>query len=161
MGDLSEELFKAGLISKKQLKATEHDKRVKQKNVGHKALDKEEQRKKAEHEKRRAEQQVQDRERNLDEQAALEGKVTRARLKDIIKHGAVKSGRGNRRFYFVARDGKIPFLEVSDEIARALQYGDLAIVRIPEMKLERFVILPRKTATQVKDIDPDLVVVFR
>ena len=145
MGDLSEELFKAGLISKKQMKAAEHEKRVNKKEVGHKALDREEERRKAEHAKRRAEQQARDRERNLKETAAQEGKVTRARLKDIIKNGAVKTGRGNRKFYFVAQDGKIPYLEVNDEIVRALQYGDMAIIRVPDVKLERFVILPRKT----------------
>jgi len=158
VGDLSKELLKAGLISEKQFKQAQHDERVKKTKVGHQGLDEEERKRRVEHERRQASQRDKDRERVRDEQKAVEEKVTRARLKDVVKNGAVKSGvAGNRRFYFIARDGKIPFMEVNEEAARGLQFGDLAIVQIPDLKLERFVLLPRRTASQVKEIEPELV----
>jgi hypothetical protein len=158
VGDLSEELLKAGLISKKQFKQAKHDERVKKTKVGHEGLEKEERKRRGEQERREASRRDKDRKRVRGEQTAVEEKVTRARLKDVVKNGAVKSGvNGNRRFYFLTRDGKIPFLELNDEAARGLQFGDLAIVQIPDLKLERFVLLPKRTAAQVKEIEPELV----
>ncbi|MBN2489497.1 MAG: DUF2058 family protein [Planctomycetes bacterium] len=162
MGDLSKELLKAGLISEKQFRQTQHQERVKKTEVGHEGLDREAEAKRAADDRRREEQRRKDQARVREEQAAVQVEVTRARLKDLIRGGAVRAGAsGNRKFYFVTPAGRIPYLEVNEEAARALQHGDLAIVRVPDMKLERHVLLPERLAVQVHAVAPELVVLFR
>ena len=158
MGDLSKELLKAGLISDKQFRQTRHQERVTKKTVGHEGLEKKERARSDEHVQRRREQQQQDRDRGRQDQQRLDKKALRARLKDLVVGGAVKTGvNGPRRFYFLTREGKIPYLEVNEETVRKIQMGELAIVQIPDVKLERFVLLPRKNIRDVLDIEPDLV----
>lgn len=50
------------------------------------------------------------------------------RLLEVAQAGKVEGKtRGQRRWYFVSRAGLVPFLEVSDEIARELEQGNVAI----------------------------------
>lgn len=162
MGDLSEELLKAGLISQKKFKQTQHTERVKHTAVGAKGLEAEEQTRRAAQDRQRDSQRAQDRQRVREQHHVVEEQATRARLKDIVRGGAVKAAAaGNRKYYFETTSGKLPYVEVNDEAARALQHGELAIVQIPDVKLERFVILPARIAVQVKQLEPDLLRVFR
>jgi len=125
VGDLSKELLKAGLISEKQFRQSQHQERVKKTSVGHEGLEKEAKAKEAEAVRQREEQRRRDRERVREEQRAVDAEVTRARLKDVITHGAVRSAAsGNRKYYFVTPGGRIPYLEVNDQAVRALHHHD-------------------------------------
>ena len=156
MGDLTDQLLKAGLINQKQAKQTKHKQRVKQKTVGHKGLDAEERKKKQDFEKKRDEKRTQDRSRNRKEEEVKLEKVERSQLRNLVRDGAI-SVSGNRRYYFVTRENKVPYLEVSDDIVRKLQHGQLAIIEMPDQKMERFVVLERNKALQVRETEPDLV----
>ncbi len=160
MGDLSKELLKAGLISEKQARQTTHKERVQNKKMGHQGRQEEESRQKAAHEQRLAKQRETDHNRNKVEQQVVEEKMTRTRLKDLVKNGVATGTGGNRRFYLIASHGKVPYLEVNEDAIHALQRGRLGIVRIPDQKLERFVLLAREKAEQVKSVQPDLVVLL-
>lgn len=156
MGDLTDQLKKAGLISEKQAKQAKHKERVKHKKVGHKGADAEHQKKRKEQDARRDQKREQDRARNQQEEAVKLEKVARNQLKNLVRDGAMQVG-GNRRYYFVTQEGKIPYLEVNDGVIRKLQYGELGIVQMPDQKLERFVVLERAKTLQVREVEPDLV----
>jgi len=158
VGDLTKELLKAGLIDEKQAREAAHQKRVKRKKVGVKGLDAEEQGARRAEEERRDRAAASDRERNRREHDAGATRRTRAELKNLVKDGAVTQGtNGNRRFYFVARDGRCPFLAVNDETVRRLTARDLVIVEVPDLRVEQFVLLPRQKAERVKADAPELI----
>jgi len=43
----------------------------------------------------------------------------------------LKPQRGGRRWYYVSREGLVPFLEVAEDVAEQLGRGDLALVEAP------------------------------
>ena len=69
----------------------------------------------------------------------------------------MKSGFGPRRFYFVGADGRIPFLEVSEEIATRLEKGTAAIVEMCQVTHQDFYLVSADIAARVKKADPDVI----
>ena len=160
MGDLSKELLKAGLISEQQARQTKHKERVSNKKMGHQEREDEDRRKKTAHDKRLDQQRDADRNRNKVEHRVVEEKMTRTRLKELVKNGGATGTGGNRRFYFVTSSGKVPYLEVNEDAIHSLQRGRLTIVQVPDQKLERFILMVREKAEQVKAVQPDLVLLM-
>jgi RNA recognition motif-containing protein len=80
------------------------------------------------------------------------------RLLAMVRGASLKeTGFGARRFYFVARDNRIPFLDLSDELASRLEKGLAAIVEIPAQGIDDYTIVPRAVAQQMRSVDPELV----
>lgn len=158
MGDLTKQLLEAGLINEKQAKKAKHDKRMKRAKVGDKGLEAEERKRDEAHREKRAQRSEADRERNRAAELERLERVSRDRLRDLVRSNTIgKDVAGNRRYYFVARDNKVPFVEVSDAAVRRLQHGDLGIVEVPDQSRERFAILARNHALQVHATAPELV----
>ena len=158
MNSLKDQLLKTKLVNKKQLRRHEHEKRVKQKELGRdgvqaeKDLHQDELKIKAQ--QRQAEQQRQNRIR----MEAEETKRGQQRIDELIA-GAnlLESAFGPRRFYFVDAEGKIPFLEVSESIAARLEKGEIAIVEVREGQHPGISLVSAKVAVKLKQLDPELV----
>jgi uncharacterized protein YaiL (DUF2058 family) len=73
----------------------------------------------------------------------------------------METGFGARRFYFVARGGRLPFLDISDDLASRLANGMAAVVQLPgEGGVEEYSVIPRGLALRLKAIDPQMVRFF-
>jgi RNA recognition motif-containing protein len=78
-------------------------------------------------------------------------------LKMVEESSLKETGFGARRFYFVTRENKIPFLDLSDELTGRLEKGQAAIVEVPGDEVLDYTIVPRAVARQMQTIDPDSV----
>jgi RNA recognition motif-containing protein len=80
------------------------------------------------------------------------------RLREMVLEASLKeTGFGARRFYFVTRKNKIPFLDLSDELTSRLEKGQAAIVELPGSEPDEYTIVPRSVAQQMKSVDPESV----
>ncbi|RME44330.1 MAG: DUF2058 family protein [Deltaproteobacteria bacterium] len=158
MGSLRDELLKAKIVSRKEARKAAHEARVRRKELGREGIEAErkaaEERRKTEEAKRKAAE----RKRVRREQAARAEHERQNRLKTIIRNGMLPDiPSGPRRFYFVAMDGKIPFLQIAESVATRLERGELAIVEAPEFSPDGFVLVTREAAGKIAEIDPERV----
>lgn len=134
LGNLRNQLLKAGLIDKKQkVQADTQDRRdKKQKGVDQVAAE-EEARQRAFAEQQAAEAEAQ-RQADAARQAERAQSELMYRVRSICDRWAVRPTRpGQRRFYFVQRSGRIAHLLVGDMVLDQLLVGALAIVeRLPQ-----------------------------
>lgn len=79
------------------------------------------------------------------------------RLARIIDDGRLDDSEGRKRFHFVARDGRIPFLNVNDVVNIRLQRGVLAIV---EDLQGQPAVISRDAAIKLLSEEPSLVRFF-
>ncbi|MBP7147406.1 MAG: DUF2058 family protein [Acidobacteria bacterium] len=158
MGSLKDELVKKGVLDDKRARQLAHEERARRNRIGQDAVAGEKQHAEQERRAREEARRAADREREArrqQEQARHEGQ---SRLAQVVRDHALTQGvRGPRRFHFVARDGKIPFLDVSDEIGRKLEAGGAAICEVPGSAPAQFVVLPGETARKVREDGPEYV----
>jgi RNA recognition motif-containing protein len=80
------------------------------------------------------------------------------RIRKMVEEASLKeTGFGARRFYFVTRENKIPFLDLSDELTGRLEKGQAAIVEVPGDDVDDYTIVPRAVARQMQTVDPESV----
>jgi uncharacterized protein YaiL (DUF2058 family) len=160
---LKDELLKANLINKKQLKQLEHQERVEHKKIGREgAQEKKQQQQQAVEEQQKAKRQRDQQQAKVDnEERAVKEK--QARVEDIVRQGRIQQGVfGNRKFYFVSRSRKIYFLSIQDAFSEKLEHGDAAIVEIkqPSGYLD-FVVVNQQAASQLMTLQPDIVCFYQ
>ena len=151
-GDLRDQLLKAGVVSKKQARKAAHEKRTRAKKIGRDAVETERATDKERVEAEREANRAQDRERERQREAARTARQTPLKAAQIVESGRLE-GRihGPRRFYFESRDGRVPFLEVSDETAGRLEVGRAALVESSEGALT---IIQPDAAHKIVALDP-------
>ena len=94
----------------------------------------------------------------LEDWSHLSDEEVKARIQKMIEEGSLKeTGFGSRRFYFVTRENKIPFLDLSDELTGRLEKGQAAIVEIPGNDIVDYTIVPRAVARRMQSVDPESV----
>ena len=150
-GDLKSQLLKAGLVDKKQVEAAKREKKKARKQKGRKAIDADEQARRDRHAAEAEKRRQVDRERDLSkqEQAVVQEQVQR--LVQIAESGSVEpKSRPNRRWYYVTRDGRIPYLSVDDELQRDLERGSAALVESPAGKTWA---VGRESAERIDQLD--------
>lgn len=155
MGSLQEELMKARLVDKKQRKKAAHEKRVHKSAVGQEGLEKErlenERQRLAQAEEKRLKDQTLDAER----QKARDAADDENRLPALISGALLKGGTGGpRRFCYVNRRNRVPFLEVNDDVARRLTRGELAIIETEDGKVG---LVPGAAAREIAELDKEIV----
>lgn len=151
-GDLKSQLLKAGLVSKRQVQRVQHEKKQARKKKGRKAIEAEKAARRERHEAELKAQREADRARSLGLEAKRAKREQLHRLVQMAESGSVKPGRPrNRRWYFIARDGRVPFLNVDDATGRKLELGRLALVEAPD---GRTWIVVEETAQRVREADP-------
>ena len=158
MNDLREKLLKAGVVDKKQVRQAKHQERVKRKEKGREMMEQEKKDRDAELEDRMEATRQEDREREGERQEESNNQDPVAQLLEIAQAGAVREGLfGNRRFHFVTRKGLIPFLEMSDDLAKRIELGGAAIAELPGEDVEKYIVITVQAAARMKEIDPESV----
>ena len=154
LGDIGQALREAGVLKEKDAKRIAHQERVRKKEVGRKGGEAEKQARKQEIEANRREQQ----DRTEAAQKRHENENQAAFLARLVKQGTVVTAGRGKRFYFVARSGKVPFVEVNDDTTRQLVDGRAGIVEVPgESRLRHVVIVGRDRLESLRTADSELV----
>ena len=158
MGGFKDQLLKAGLVSKKDVRRSTAEKRSELKTKGKQASDaaaEAEARRKALYEERLAQQKARDTEAEAARAAERGRKEADNRVRDLIRAHAVHVRGGERRFYFVCRDDVIRNLSVPDPIGQRLETGGLAIVEDPSRRAPSYRLVPGDVAASVAESYPD------
>lgn len=154
LGDLGRALREAGILSEDRAKKLAHEERVRKGQTGRERIEaekkeREEELAKIEATRRAGVQVAQIRHQT---QADLE------RLARIVKESALPSTRGGKRFHFVAKSGRIPFVDASEDVTRQLVSGSAGIVEVPGKSGREHAIVPdRARLEEIAGIDPDAV----
>ncbi|MBI9091336.1 MAG: DUF2058 domain-containing protein [Desulfobacterium sp.] len=148
-----EQLLKAGLVNKKQVKKAKHDKRItKQQKKGTKtpvesSIAREE---RLAHEER-------NRELNRKRNEEKKRREKLAQVKQLIETNrlTLKERNDDEPYYFVVGK-RVKKLFLSEEISKQLTTGQLAIVKLEG----KFELIPASAAQQVASRDPKSIVAF-
>ncbi len=161
MGSLRDQLVKSGLADEKRARQLAHDEKARKNKLGREGITAEQ---RAADVDRRAKEEAR---RATDRAAAAERAKetgeheTLAQAAQMLRDHALRDGiRGPRRFHFVTREGRIPFLELSEDAAKRLESGQAAICEVPGSAPEGFVVVGAETADRLRQTLPDRVLFF-
>jgi hypothetical protein len=159
VGDLKDELRKKGLADDRRARQLSHEEKARKNRLGREAVEDERRRQEEERLARERARREQDRRRELERQQDDAARAARHALAQLLRDHALTRGvRGPRRFYFVARDRKILFLDLADDAAKRLESGALAICETPNTDPAEFVLTPADIAARVLAAAPEFVV---
>ena len=154
--NLRDQLKKAKLLSDKQAKQLAHEQRVERKEKGREQLEQEALARQQEVEQLRAK----DRESTRRDQAEIERQRKRREEQiaiDVLLASAKKPGPGTVKFYFAARDGSLPWLELSPREAQEVSAGQLVVVRGGSVGTHVYRLLAADAARRVANVRHDAV----
>jgi len=151
---LKDELLKAKLINKKQLKKIEHEQRVERSKNGHEKTKQKQQQTIQQIQEKQNQQKQKDQELAQLKNKELQEKEHNARIQDILTRGKIDITHGNRKFYFVTQNKKISCLLLHDMQAEKIEKGDLAIIEHP---FNEFYIIQRTNAQKLQTFAPEIV----
>ncbi len=158
MQSLKDQLLKANLTSKKQMRKVEHEKRVKQKKLGKDGLEKEKIQHQKELEEKERKKKLAQQEQNRHRLEAEEAKKTAQWIENLVsRQDLTQTGFGSCRFYFVDSTNKIPFLEVSDDMASRLVDGKVAIVELQQGERPGFFLVSNDVAAKLMQAAPETI----
>ncbi len=153
LGGLADALVKAGVQGPKEARKARHERHGEDKKLTPEELRTREQEKSAARDERK---------RAADE-ASQSSSVEKAgaaaveRIKLTIQ-GKVEKGYGNKRWFFITRDGRVPFVDVADAVMRQLADGNAGIVEsLGHLPEEHVVIGDRQALALLQDFDPEMV----
>jgi len=152
---LQEQLLKAGLVNQKQVKKSEHDKRVqnkKNKKKGAPSSNDAAERLK----KQRAQQAERDRELNRQRLQEKKQQEDAAAAQQLIEKNRTKIEWGDVAFHYVSGSGQIERLDVTQEIADQLGSGAVGVARYGDES----VLVCADTVAKVLQRDADLIIAF-
>jgi len=152
-GSLGDQLLKMGLVNEKQAKKARHEQRQENKKRGRQGVEDSRMDRRAALIANQENQRQKDRTRELSRQEKSDKLAEQHRLLQIVRSGVVK-GRtgGRRRFYYESRDGRVPYLEVNDEVLEALEAGAMALAEDLDGRTS---IIDRSSAARIAEIDPN------
>jgi len=150
---LQDQLLKMGLVDASQVKKAKHEKRVSNQGKGRGVEAGERRKRDAKANAERQAKRRADRERAKANRTDVEAREVQLQIQQIVASGRVQ-GRvhGRRRFYFETRDGRVPFLEFSDEIITGLERGRVGLTESPAGDT---VLVEGPSAARIFDLDPD------
>ncbi len=151
MSDLREQMLKLGLVSEKQAKAASHKDRVRKKKKGRRGVEADRAARSSEQHARTQEQREQDRSREAARQETVQSKTAGERVAAIVDSGRL-TGRteGRRRWYFERRDGRVSYLEVTEDVQGRLESRQARIAESPEGALT---LVDAEAARRVAELD--------
>lgn len=155
--NMRDQLKKAKLLSDKKAKQLAHEQRVERKEKGREQLEQEAMDRKLEVEQMR----TQERENTRRDQAALERqRKQREEQKaiDEVLASAKKPAPGQVKFYFEAKDGSLPWLELSPREAQEVTAGQLCVVRGGPVGTHVYRLLQVDLARRVANVRPEALV---
>lgn len=152
-GGLADAFVKGGVASDKEARKSRRERAGEDRELGRAGVDERERRRLAE--LNQAAEQEKERQRAL-AAAQREGAEAEALVKTIRTHA--DTGRGPRRWFFVTRDGRIPFLEVSDGASRLLSDGHAGIVEsLGAFTQPHVVVAGRQALERLDQAEPELI----
>lgn len=152
MGSLKDQLLKAKLADDKRARQLAHEEKARRNKVGADAIADEKRRADDERQAKERERRDADRRREAERQQQEAARTALFGVAQMLReHAQTRGIRGPRRFHFVTRARLIPFMEVSDDTARRLEHGHLAICEVPGETPERFVVVDAETANRVRE----------
>lgn len=159
MSDLRQQLLKAGLVTEKAVETVEKDERQQNRQKGHRRVKADKRAQQAERERQANERRFAEQERARAERSEQDERELQLQIKQIAESNpfAERTG-GPRRWYFVSREQRAPFLEVSDEVAGALAKGGAAIVESPERDTW---VVGADAARRIRDLDARWIRTFK
>lgn len=159
---IKDEFLKAKLITKKDVKQLEHESRVEKKRLGTEGLQAQEQQRQKELQQKLDEQKLRDQQlarQQAQERLDKEKERNKVNIEELIKN-AEMDDHGPRKFFFITRNKKIPYISVSDGMGEKLERGIAAIVEYPTPIGSDFAIVNRQCAEKLSEIDPEAVRFF-
>ncbi|MFC1889599.1 DUF2058 family protein [Thermodesulfobacteriota bacterium] len=162
MKSLKDQLLAKKIVDRKQVRRAEHEERLRRKSIGREGLEAERRRAREAAEATQRDTRKRDKARESKRQAELRAQEEESRqavrVEDLAASGAIREGvEGERRFFFKARSGRVPSLNVSETMEARLVSGRAAIVELSEGATVRWVIVGRSTADKILAIDPEAV----
>src|SRR5262249_61965249 len=82
-----------------------------------------------------------------------------AQLESALREGRVEHWEGQRTYYFMAREGVLEFLNVSDDASRRLSEGKAAIVRNADPRAP-YALLHAGAAEKLAEVAPERIVTW-
>jgi len=152
-GSLKDQLFKAGLASKKQVKQVELDQR-KQSKQGKKSKAQDDNHTAAAIEAARLEKQQKDRALNEARQLEQAQRAAQAEIRQLVEqHRIALPAQGDIRYQFLSL-GKVKQLWINAELQRQLANKTLVLVCVNN----RFELVPQAIGERIIQRDPDAVI---
>ncbi len=158
MGDIREQLLKAGLVSKKKARQAAHQERIHRKEVGHDGIAAE---KEAQDRTFREEQEQR---RRLDQEREHARRTEAAiREKELLKERMIRTGwirdacGGNRRYFFTVDGDRITYLDLNDQAVRRLNSGNAAVVRTGGLVRGEFCLVDSNCAASLAREFPEII----
>jgi len=150
---LQEQLLKMGLVDDSQVRKAQHEKRVDNQSKGRKGVAAQRTQRDSKASAARQATKRADRAREKAKWSAAEAREVQQRAQQIVDSGRVQ-GRvhGRKRFYFESRDGRVPYVELSDEIVTQLERGRAGLAETPTGETS---LIEAASAERVFDLDPD------
>lgn len=149
---------KAGLVSSKQARQSQHQERVRRKEIGHRGLESEQQERERQARLEQEQQRARDQEAERERRARLESAARSADLVGMVASGLVPGATaGSRQYFFTLASGQITYLELSDGAHKALQNGAAAIVESLGAVRSPFCVVTVQTAQALRQHRPELV----
>lgn len=131
MQNLRDKLLKAGLVNKKQKRRAEHSQRQRKRKGKADPEGTAEARRQAAYEAKLQADRQRSQALEAERKAVRDAKERDLRVRYLTDHHRVRWNRGDRRWYFVARDGTMLYFPLDADAARRLAYGTAAIVEVP------------------------------
>lgn len=154
MGDsLHDQLLKAGLVDKRQVKQAQKQKRKqsRQKRKGQSAtVD----RVRAEAQQAQKDRAAQDRALNLQRQEKLQQRQQEAGIRQLIETNRLPATDGDVAYNFIHHK-RVVRIHVSPEIQLKLSRGEVAVVTLDQ----GYVLVPGQITERIRQLDPDRVIV--
>ena len=147
---ISDQLLKMGLVDEKQAKKAKHQQRQDNKKKGRRGVEASRMDRRAALEANRQNASQKDRARELERQEQSNRHAEQHRILQIIQSGTVKGGPVDESDYD-GRDGRVPYLEVSDEVVDGLENGKMALAEEPEGRIS---IIESQSAERIAELDP-------
>jgi uncharacterized protein YaiL (DUF2058 family) len=162
--DLKDQLVKAGLVSAKQARQTAHRERVERKQDAGADAQREVQARAEEAQRQKEAQRLRDQSLNRErlaqqaehERHAQAEQHRHAQIEGALREGRVDSWSGARNYFFQVGP-RLEVLQVSDEVARLLQDGKLAIIRTLDPRAP-YTVLRAGPAQRLRDAAPGRIV---
>ncbi len=158
MSDLRDQLLKAGLVSGKQVRQAKHQDRVHRKEVGREGIEAERAATDREFVAQQEQRRLRDRAREEARRRELAATERLLALQSRIRTGWIREATaGSRRFFFVVADGRITYLDLSDDAARRLQSGRAAVVDAAGIVRGEHCVVDGATALSLSRDHPELI----
>ena len=155
---LSDQLLKLGLVDEKTVKKAKHTKRQSNKKLGRQGVESKKSERQVRATDARERQRTADRQRDEKRARAQQTKESQNQVKQLIESGRI-TGRtsGRRRFYVVMPDGRIPYLELSDQVMVDIERGRTALAFDSQNEV---VLITSETASRVDNVDASRILVW-